>query len=87
VKLTVNADAVSYEEVISGFFRDVEEIFTLRGFYGSFIEKFSLAFRDKLSLPSSGFKESKIKDFFYFLSLEDGADKLSLVFPGFKSKC
>jgi hypothetical protein len=72
VKLTVNAEAVSYEEVISGFRRDLEEIFTFRRFYGSCIGKFSLAFRDKISLPFSGAKKSKIKVFFISCLLKIG---------------
>lgn len=67
MKLTVNAEAVSYGEVIAGSRRDVEDIFTLRGCYGSCIGKFLLAFRDKLSVPSSGVKKPKITVFWGFL--------------------
>jgi hypothetical protein len=67
LKLTVDAETVYYEEMISGFRRNVEDILAVRGFYGLCNVKYLLAFRDKLSFPPSGVKKSKIKVAFIFL--------------------
>jgi len=42
--------------VISGFRREVDENFTLLGYYAANSGNFLPTFRDKLSVPSSGFK-------------------------------
>jgi len=75
LKLTVNVERVSYEEVISGFHRDVEEIFTLRG--SAMVNSYWRFGTRYLSLLQ-GSRNPKLKVFFLdFLSLEDGADRLS----------
>jgi len=61
--------------VISSFRHNVGDICVLLGYYAMWSGNSLPTLMDKLSAPSSGI--TKIRDFFDFLTLTDGIDRLS----------
>jgi len=67
-----------FYEVISGFRRDVDENCTLLGYYAVISGNFLPTFRDNLSVPSSGVKntkESLLYQYGVYIGKNVGAEK------------
>jgi hypothetical protein len=62
--------------MISGFGRNVDEIYTLLGYYAVSNGNPLPTFQDNVSVPSSTVQKSKMKDL-DLLTLEDETDTLS----------
>ena len=63
--------------MISGFRSEVDEKCTLIGYYAESSGDFLPTFRDNLSVPSPGVKNSFFPFLGGFLTPEDGTDRLS----------
>jgi hypothetical protein len=60
--------------VISGFRRDVDEMYDLLGYYAALSGNALLTFRDNISVPSSRVKKQRRGDFF---TIEEGTYTLA----------